>query len=154
MKMSFSKYVTKDSIVVLNGKTKLEVLEELINRAADISPLDRDLIFRLTWKRENMMTTGVGNGLGLPHIRVNNIPYPVILIGVCTNEITDYQSQDDQPVRVIVFLIATDEDSEAYLQLLGSVSRKMRNPNIIDEIVKNVANPAEIMRLIDDSEDK
>ena len=152
--MSFSKYVTKDSIVVLNGKTKLEVLEELINRAADISPLDRDLIFRLTWKRENMMTTGVGNGLGLPHIRVNNIPYPVILIGVCTNEITDYQSQDDQPVRVIVFLIATDEDSEAYLQLLGSVSRKMRNPNIIDEIVKNVANPAEIMRLIDDSEDK
>ncbi len=154
MKMSFSKYVTKDSIVVLNGKTKLEVLEELINRAADISHLDRDLIFRLTWKRENMMTTGVGNGLGLPHIRVNNIPYPVILIGVCTNEITDYQSQDDQPVRVIVFLIATDEDSEAYLQLLGSVSRKMRNPNIIDEIVKNVANPAEIMRLIDDSEDK
>ncbi|WP_176015213.1 PTS sugar transporter subunit IIA [Victivallis sp. Marseille-Q1083] len=153
MKVSFSKYVTKDSIVVLNGKSKLEVLDELINRAADLSHLDRDLIFRLTWKRENMMTTGVGSGLGLPHIRVSNIPYPVILIGICTNPVEDYQSQDDQPVRVIVFIVATDEDPEAYLQLLGSISRKMRDPKMVDKIVENIAKPDEVLKLIDDSEE-
>ena len=151
--MSFAKYISKDSIVVLHGKNKIEILDELITRAADLSKLDRDLIFRLVWKRERMMTTGVGNGLGLPHIRVGNIPEPVILIGVCANPIADYQSQDDQPVRVIVFIVATDEDPEAYLQLLGSISRKMRDPKMVDKIVENIAKPDEVLKLIDDSEE-
>lgn len=153
MSVSFSKYVTKDSIVVLNGKNKIEVLDELINRAAELSHLDRDMIFRLTWKRENMMTTGVGNGLGLPHIRVSNIPYPVILLGVCVDPVTDYQSQDGAPVKVIVFIVATDEDPEAYLQLLGSISRKMRDAGVVDAIVENIAKPAEILKLISEGDE-
>ena len=72
MKVTFTKYIDNDSIVMLKGKTKLEVLNEIISKAAQRSQLDRDLIFRLTWKREQMMTTGVGNGLGLPHIYRDN----------------------------------------------------------------------------------
>ncbi len=146
--MSFTKYITKDSIVVLHGKNKIEILDELITRAADLSKLDRDLIFRLVWKRERMMTTGVGNGLGLPHIRVGNIPEPVILIGVCTNPITDYQSQDDQPVTVVVFIVAADSDQEAYLQLLGSVSRKMRSSALITELTENATRPSQILKIV------
>ena len=146
--MSFTKYITKDSIVVLHGKNKIEILDELITRAADLSKLDRDLIFRLVWKRERMMTTGVGNGLGLPHIRVGNIPEPVILIGVCANPVTDYQSQDDQPVTVVVFIVAADSDQEAYLQLLGSVSRKMRSPELIAELTENATRPSQILKII------
>ena len=148
MKVAFTKYIDNDSVIILKGQNKLEVLNEIINRAAEISQLDRDLIFRLTWKREQMMTTGVGNGLGLPHIRINNIPDPIIIIGVCSEPITDYQSQDDQPVRVIVYIMAADERPEEYLQLLGSVSRKLRNPEIIDEITANINNPAEILKVI------
>ena len=148
MKVAFTKYIDNDSIIILKGQNKLEVLNEIINRAAELSQLDRDLIFRLTWKREQMMTTGVGNGLGLPHIRINNIPDPIIIIGVCAEPITDYQSQDDQPVRVIVYIMAADERPEEYLQLLGSVSRKLRNPEIVDEITANINNPAEILKVI------
>jgi len=147
--MSFAKYINKDSIVILHGKNKIEILDELITRAADLSKLDRDLIFRLVWKRERMMTTGVGNGLGLPHIRVGSIPEPVILIGVCANPVSDYQSQDDQPVSVVVFIIAADNDQEAYLQLLGSVSRKMRSPELIAELTSNVTRPSQILKIIE-----
>ncbi len=150
MKTSFAKYITKDSIVVLHGKNKIEILDELISRAADLSKLDRDLIFRLVWKRERMMTTGVGNGLGLPHIRVGNIPDPVILIGVCTNPITDYQSQDGQPVTVVVFIVAADSDQEAYLQLLGSISRKMRSPELIAKLTENATRPSQILKIVEE----
>jgi len=153
MKVSFTKYIDANSIVVLKGKNKLEVLNEIISKAAELSQLDRDLIFRLTWKREQMMTTGVGNGLGLPHIRVNNIPEPVIIVGVCSEPIADYQSQDDQPVRVIVYIMAADERPEEYLQLLGSVSRTLRNPDVIKEIVDNIGSVEQILKVIKRQQD-
>ena len=65
MKYDFTQFVTKDSVMTLSGKNKLEVMEQLISRAANLTKLDRDLIFRLVWKREQMMTTGVGGQLAL-----------------------------------------------------------------------------------------
>ena len=148
MKYDFTQYVTKDSVMSLDGRNKLEVMDQLITRAADLTKLNRDVIFRLTWKREQMMTTGVGGMLALPHIRVNDINHPYVIVGVCENPIEDYQSQDDKPVRVIVFTVAPDENQEAYLQLLGSISRKLRNTSLIQELVDAAGNPAQILDLV------
>ncbi len=148
MKYDFTQYVTKDSVMALDGRNKLEVVDQLITRAADLTKLSRDVIFRLTWKREQMMTTGVGGMLALPHIRVNDINHPYVIIGVCENPIEDYQGQDDQPVRVIVFTVAPDENQEAYLQLLSSISRRLRNPALIEELIANVSAPARILDII------
>ena len=147
-KMSVAKYISKDSIVTLHGKNKIEIMDEIIDRAAELSKLDRDLIFRLVWKRERMMTTGVGNGLALPHIRVGNIAEPVIVLGVCGEPVTDYNTQDDKPVKVVVFIIAADSDQEAYLQLLGSISRSMRDAAFIDALSENAVRPTQILKLI------
>ena len=144
MKYDFIQFVTKDSVMSLDGRTKLEVMDQLITRAADLTKLNRDVIFRLTWKREQMMTTGVGGMLALPHIRVNDITRPYVIIGVCENPIEDYQSQD----RVIVFTVAPDENQEAYLQLLGSISRKLRNSKLIGELVECAGNPAAILAAV------
>ena len=148
MKYDFTQYVTKDSVMALDGRNKLEVMDQLLTRAADLTKLSRDVIFRLTWKREQMMTTGVGGMLALPHIRVNDINRPYVLVGVCENPIEDYQGQDDQPVRVIVFTVAPDENQEAYLQLLSSISRRLRNPALIEELIANVSTPAQILDII------
>lgn len=148
MKYDFTQYVTKDSVMALDGRNKLEVMDQLITRAADLTKLSRDVIFRLTWKREQMMTTGVGGMLALPHIRVNDINRPYVLVGVCENPIEDYQGQDDQPVRVIVFTVAPDKNQEAYLQLLSSISRRLRNPALIEELIANVSTPAQILDII------
>ena len=86
MSCEFLKYVSRDSVILLDGTDKLQIMDELISRAADLTKLNRDTIFRLTWKREKMITTGVGNGLALPHIRVNDIPAPVVIIGVAKND--------------------------------------------------------------------
>ena len=148
MKHYFTQFVTKDSVMSLDGHNKLEVMDQLISRAADLTKLSRDVIFRLTWKREQMMTTGVGGMLALPHIRVNDITRPYVIVGVCENPIEDYQSQDDQPVRVIVFTVAPDENQENYLQLLGSISRKLRNPKLVAELIENAGAPAKILEIV------
>ncbi len=148
MNNDFAQFVTKDSMMSLTGHNKLEVMDQLITRAAELTKLDRDVIFRLIWKREQMMTTGVGGQLALPHIRVNDILHPFVLVGVCENPITDYQGQDDQPVRVIVFTVAPDENQEAYLQLLSSISRRFRNPELIEKLIETDGNVDQIDALI------
>lgn len=153
MKNDFSQYVDKDSVMTLVGKTKLEVMDQLISRAADLTKLSRDLIFRLVWKREQMMTTGVGGMLALPHIRVNDILHPYVIVGVCENPIEDYQGQDDLPVRVIVFTIAPDENQEAYLQLLSSISRRLRNPKLIEQMIDTVGNTVDLLAVVKQESD-
>ncbi len=148
MKYDFTEYVTKDSVMTLTGTTKLEVMDQLIQRAADLTKLNRDLIFRLVWKREQMMTTGIGGMLALPHIRTNDILHPYVIVGVTESPIEDYQSQDDQPVRVIVFTIAPDEDSDAYLRLLGSISRKLRNEELVESLILAMPNTVKILETI------
>ena len=148
MKQDFIQFVTKESVMTLGGKNKLEVMDDLITRAADLTKLNRDTIFRLIWKREQMMTTGVGGMLALPHIRINDILHPYVLIGVCENPIEDYQGQDDLPVRVIVLTVAPDEDQEAYLQLLGSVSRKLRNPELLAKLTEGDITEANILKVL------
>ena len=139
--------------MTLKGKTKLDVMDQLISRAADLTKLNRDVIFRLAWKREQMMTTGVGNMLALPHIRVNDILHPYVIVGVCEEPIEDYQGLDDQPVRVIVFTVAPDENQEAYLQLLSGISRRLRNPKLIDQIIGTVGNTVELLKVIQQESD-
>ena len=157
MKNDFTQYVDKDSVMTLTGKTKLEVMDQLITRVAELTKLSRDLIFRLTWKREQMMTTGVGGMLALPHIRVNDVLHPYVVVGVCQNPITDYQGLDDQPVRVIVFTVAPDENQEAYLQLLSSISRRLRNPKLIEQLIsvagQTEGNTVEVLKVIQQEAD-
>lgn len=149
-KISFGKFLTKDSIVILHAEDKKTAFDQLVAKVADLAHLDRDVVSRLVWKRENMMPTGVGQGLGLPHIRVERMDNPVIIIGVCANPIADYETQDGEPVRVIVFIAADDAKQEDYLGLLSSVSGKMRNADLIAEILENITKPAQILKMLQD----
>ena len=94
------------------------------------------------------MTTGVGGGLALPHIRVAGFPSPVIIIGLCKNPITDYKSMDETPVQMIVFIAADERDQEAYLKLLGSVSASLKDRSIIGKIMENMDNAEEVLKLL------
>ncbi|MFA6659594.1 MAG: PTS sugar transporter subunit IIA [Victivallaceae bacterium] len=153
MKMNFAKYLNKDTVLILSGKNKFEVLDELITVASTNSKVDRDIIFRATWKREKMMTTGVGFGLALPHVRLNSIPDPVIVVGVTNEPIADYESHDDEPVRVLVFIVAPDRNQQEYLQLLGSISRKLRNTEVVKKIIEGVPSTEKILEILKNCDD-
>ncbi len=144
-------------MIFLTGITKLVGMYQLITRVAEVTKLSRDVIFRLTWKREQMMTTGVGGMLALPHIRINDVLHPYVVVGICQNPITDYQGLDDLPVRVIVFTVAPDENQEAYLQLLSSISRRLRNPKLIEQLIATAGqtegNTVEVLKVIQQEAD-
>ena len=131
----FVNYLEADSVLILEGSTKKEVLEEIITYATTRCTLDDIQLREAIWKREKMMTTGIGNGLALPHIRVAGFPSPLVIVGLCQNPITDYRTLDNEPVRLIVFLAADEKDQEAYLKILGSISVKLKEKELMEEIL-------------------
>ena len=135
MKSEFVNYLQPDAILLLEGKTKKEILEEIITYATTRCTLDDIQLREAIWKREKMMTTGIGNGLALPHIRVAGFPAPLVIVGRCANPITDYRTLDNEPVRLVVFLAADEKDQDAYLKILGSISVKLKDKALMTEIL-------------------
>lgn len=148
MKPEFAKYLQQDSILFLSESEKKNVLEAIVQHAATRCTMDEDQIRDAVWKRERMMTTGVGKGLALPHIRVNGFPSPLIIVAVCKNAINDYKSLDNQPVNLVVFLAADERDQEAYLKLLGSISSKFKEDGVIEAVLNAGEDRAKIQEIL------
>lgn len=148
MKPEFAKYLQQDSILLLEGGSKKSVLEDIVQHAATRCTMDEDQIRDAVWKRERMMTTGVGKGLALPHIRVNGFPSPLVIVGVCKQPVTDYKSLDNAPISLVVFLAADERDQEAYLKLLGSISSKLKEDGIIAEILQAGEDRLKIQKIL------
>ncbi|HBJ96545.1 MAG TPA: hypothetical protein DDZ11_09060, partial [Lentisphaeria bacterium] len=53
---------------------------------------------------------------------------------------SDYKSLDNEPIRLIVFIAADERDQDAYIRLLGSVSSKLKEPAVVEEIFANMKN--------------
>lgn len=148
MKPEFVKYLQQDSILFVKGESKKNVLEDIVAHACTRCTMDEDQLRDALWKRERMMTTGVGLGLALPHIRVNGFPSPLVILAVCKEPVTDYSSIDNKPVRLAVFLAADERDQEAYLTLLGSISSKLKEDKMIDRIFECGEDRAKIMEIL------
>ena len=68
-KVSFGKFLTKDSVIVLNGDDKKTIFDQMVAQVADLAHLDRDVVSRLVWKREKYDAYGRRSGFGAA-------PYP------------------------------------------------------------------------------
>ena len=148
MKPEFVKYLQPESILILDGETKKTALEEIISYATTRCTLDDAQLREAIWKREKMMTTGIGNGLALPHIRVAGFPSPLVIVGLCQNPIADYRTLDNDPVRLIVFLAADEKDQEAYLKILGSISVKLKDKDVMTEIMEAAPDKKKIFAIL------
>ena len=153
MKAEFLRYLDTDCILTLEGSTKKAVIDEIIAFATTRCTLDESQLRELIWKREKMMTTGVGKGLALPHIRVPGFPIPLVVIGICKNPITDYSSIDNEPIRLIVFVAAEERDQDGYIKLLGSVSSKLKEPDVVDKIFEVKTNKKKVLQVLSQEEE-
>lgn len=112
-----------DRILVLHGNlTKDEVLNTLIDQLAQVDgmvPHD-DLAWGI-FHRESLMSTGIGNGIAVPHVRLDNVDTPSMALAVCPDGIADYQSPDNQPVKLVFMVVAGGQQRATHLKILASI---------------------------------
>ena len=115
--------LSADRIVIFNGRrTKAEVLNALIDRIAKEGDYgDRDDLEWAIFHRESLMSTGIGNGIAVPHVRLENIENPSMALAVCPDGVTDYQSPDNQPVKLVFMVVAGGQQRATHLKILASI---------------------------------
>ena len=78
------------------------------------------------------MSTGLSNGLALPHARIAGVAAPLVVVGLSQFGI-DFDSPDGRPVRVVVLLVTAPDDHETHLQLVADVARVFQGPHVTDQ---------------------
>lgn len=145
--MTFSEFLNPDCFLMLKGSNKAEILEEIIDFVSKRSGFDRKKLAKAVWKREKMMSTGICQGLAIPHVRLPELSSFELVIGICSKKIKDYESLDNHPIQIVVFIAAPEGEHEKYLLLLSKVAEKLKKENIIGAILKE-REPEKVYRIL------
>ena len=104
--MELADILSKESVLVCSGrKTKTEVLRKLAERAAEATNHDVETIFEALSDREALGSTGLGNGIAIPHGKLVGLP-GVAAVFMRLEEPIDFEAVDDQPVDLLMMLLA------------------------------------------------
>lgn len=132
--MEISDLITTDAVVAnLKASSKKQALQDLAKRAADVTGLHERAIFDVLMERERLGTTGVGNGIAIPH---GKMPTLENLHGVFArlDKPVDFDSIDEQPVDLIFLLLAPESAGADHLKALARVSRLLRDQGTCEKL--------------------
>ncbi len=131
----------------LAGSTPAEVLAELCRPVAAATGLDAGRLLQTLLDREKLGSTGVGDGVAIPHGKLPGLTGIVAAFGRAPEGV-DFRAIDGRPARLFFVLFAPESSAGAHLKALARISRIFKNPAFRDAILK-AANAAEIYRLIE-----
>ena len=132
--MEVSDLLTVDSVLAdLRITSKKQALQELSKHAADLTGQDERAIFDVLLERERLGTTGVGDGLAIPHGRLSGLAQIHGFFARLEKPI-DFDSIDDRPVDLIFLLLAPEGSGAEHLKALARVSRLLRGPSICEKL--------------------
>ncbi|MBP7064626.1 PTS IIA-like nitrogen regulatory protein PtsN [Ferrovibrio sp.] len=132
--MEISELLSPDGIVAnLKANSKKQALQELAARASRLTGLHERQIFDTLLERERLGTTGVGNGIAIPHGRLAGLPKLHGLFARVERPI-DFDSIDEMPVDLVFLLLAPESAGADHLKALARVSRLLRDKAICEKL--------------------
>ena len=111
------------------------VIHELTALACAVEGLDAVSVEAAVWEREEALSTGIGNGVALPHARIDGLRDPLVGVGISTTGI-DFDAPDNKPVHVIFLILTPPNDPGAQLQLAAEIARLFRNQDLSDRVLR------------------
>jgi len=126
--------ISPDAVIAsLRATSKKQALQELARKAAELTGLEERRIFDVLLERERLGTTGVGNGIAIPH---GKLPELTRLYGIFArlDKPIDFDSIDDEPVDLIFLLLAPESAGADHLKALARVSRLLRDRTICSKL--------------------
>lgn len=152
--LALAEFLTSDRVVLLSATTKAEALEELMDViVACNGGVDKESLAREIAKREEMMSTGIGNKLAIPHVRMEGIGRATMAVGISQAGIPDYESLDKQPVHIVIMIAAAKGEHETYIRLLAQVAEALKDADLREEIIQ-ATDPATVHRILTGPQDK
>jgi PTS system nitrogen regulatory IIA component len=117
----------KNIFLELEAVTKTGIIEEMIKRLADNGLLkDRKGALEAVLEREEKMSTGMNNGVAIPHGKTDCVPQLVAAVGLKRDGV-DFVSTDGKPATIFIMTISPASRSGPHIQFLAEVSKILRD---------------------------
>lgn len=147
--MKISELLKKDAIILqLSAKTKAEVLDELINKLNVAGNLtDKHEFKKAILKREEEFSTGVGDGIAIPHAMSAAVKTPGLAFGFSKAGI-DYESMDNEPAHIFFMIAGSEDANDEHLDTISRLSVMLLNEDFRNKIGE-VKSKEELLDMID-----
>jgi PTS system nitrogen regulatory IIA component len=142
--------IAPERILMLEETGKERALLALAeNLASARGVTSRDELVGGILEREALMSTAIGKGIAIPHIRLASVKDLVVSVGIARGAICDFNPLDDEPVRLIIMIAAAYDQHAYYLQTLSYFSRRLKHESLYAALLA-AKDTAEAYRLLID----
>jgi PTS system nitrogen regulatory IIA component len=129
--------ISLQRIIFLNHSGKKDALLSLAeNLAAAPQIKNRQELSSQILKREELMSTAIGCGIAIPHVRLSSVTDLVVSVGISRTDITDFKHLDNEPVRLVFMIAAAQNQHAYYLQTLSWFCDRLKNRQLRDALLK------------------
>jgi fructose-specific phosphotransferase system IIA component len=153
MDLKLSNFLRPEGVMMdINSKEKLAALHELVDHMVKAKiASDHEQLFSALAKRENLESTGIGEGIAIPHARTDAVGN-LVLVFARSSAGVDFSAIDGKPSHII-FLIASPENKKSeYIMTLAKLSRLLRRSPVRDQLL-NAQAPKEVLEIIKKNEE-
>lgn len=137
----------------LRATTKREAIAELVGLLEDGHGIEsQGEILDRVMRREAMMSTGIGNGVAIPHGKARSVDRMIAACAVAPGGI-EFESVDGEPARLFILLVSPENVGAIHVRVLANISRLLKEESVRQEIVDSDS-PAELLAALRAAEGK
>ena len=150
--MKLTELVNVDAIRLrLQAKTKREAIAELVELLEDAHHChSQGEILDRVLRREAMMTTGIGNGVAIPHGKAKAAERMMAACAVAPEGL-EFESEDGQPAQLFVLFVSPENAATLHVKVLANISRLLKEESVRTTL-REAANPAQFMAALKSAE--
>ncbi len=125
--MNLNELIKPDSIVFLETVEMKDTVKMLASKAVELQMVSEKENFEdAILSREELVSTGIGLGISIPHAKMKSIEQFFIILGICKNGL-DWDSIDRKPVRAVFMIGGPEEEKKEYLRIMSKLILIMKN---------------------------
>ena len=150
--MKICDLLTKKTILPdLQAQNKKGILEELVSPVSELANVDQEYLVKVLMEREQLGSTGIGGGIGIPHGKLKEIDSLVLGFGLSRNGV-DFESLDGKPTHIFFLLITPEDSTGLHLKLLARISRILKDDPFKTRLL-NATSGDEILQIIQEEDE-
>jgi len=152
--MKIMDFLNKKAVTAnLKAADKEGVVRELVELLAAADEIkNKEELIRALLTRESLGSTGIGQGIGIPHAKSANVKSLVAAFGLSQKGV-NFDSLDGEPVYIFFLLIAPEESAGPHLKALARISRMLKD-KYFRELLRKSKDEKEILRMIQEEDAK
>ena len=136
--MVLSEHLKKNNILLnVKSKNRWDLINELVDLAVknnEIPKTERNNIKNALTEREKSMSTGIGNGVAIPHCTTPKVTELVLILAISHKSI-DFDSIDNSPVKIVILLLVPKIKLTQHIKTLANIAKLMSNENIREKLL-------------------